>query len=341
MRHSAAPTATHAATSVTPAAPATLSGVTILFAAELESSEHDLWIAALRAVFAPEAVLDARAAAPDARQRAAADVAIVANPPPGSLAGLPSLKLVQSLWAGVDRLLADSTLPRDVPLARMVDPMMNDAMAQTALWAVLSLHRSFFAYARRQRERRWQPHAQRRADDVPVAVLGLGQMGAAAARRLAANGYSVAGWSAGPHTLPGVSTHSGEQALAQVLAGAQIVVNLLPLTPATQGLFNATTFASMAHGASLVNLARGGHVVESDLLAALDSGRLQHAVLDVFSVEPLPSGHPFWSHPRVTVLPHVAALTDLRSAAAVAARNVRALREGRPIEHLVDRVRGY
>ena len=130
-------------------------------------------------------------------------------------------------------------------------------------------------------------------------------------------------------------------ALPALLARSDIVVNLLPLTPATQGLFNASTFACMRRGASLVNLARGGHVVESDLLAALASGGLQHAVLDVFCVEPLPPGHPFWSHPQITVLPHVAALTDPRSAAEVVARNVRALREGRPIEHLVDRARGY
>jgi glyoxylate/hydroxypyruvate reductase A len=327
--------------SVTLAAPATLDGVSILFAAGLEPTEHDLWIEVLRASLAPEPVLDARARTADAFDPATVDVAIVANPPGGSLAGLPNLKLVQSLWAGVDRLLADPTLPGDVPLARMVDPMMNDAMAQTALWAVLSLHRAFFAYALHQREHQWQPQAQHRADEIPVAVLGLGQMGTAVAQRLAVNGYPVTGWSARAHALPGVATYGGDEGLARVLAGAQIVVNLLPLTAATRGLFNASTFARMRRGASLVNLARGGHVVEADLLAALASGRLQHAVLDVFCVEPLPPGHPFWSHPQITVLPHVAALTDPRSAAAVVARNVRALRQGRPIEHLVDRTRGY
>jgi glyoxylate/hydroxypyruvate reductase A len=341
MRHSAVPFAGPATTSVTPAAPATLGGVSILFVADLEPAERDLWIVALRAVLAPEVLLEASAPVCDAKQLAAVDVAIVANPPPGSLAALPNLKLVQSLWAGVDRLLADPTLPPGVPLARMVDPVMNDAIAQTALWAVLSLHRGFFRYARQQHARRWQPHAQRRADELPVAVLGLGQMGSTVARRLATNGYPVAGWSVRPHALPGVATQSGDEALPTVLAGAQVVVNLLPLTSATHGLFNAATFARMADGASLINLARGGHVVESDLLAALDSNRLHHAVLDVFSVEPLPPGHPFWSHSRVTVLPHVAAQTDRRSAAEVAARNVRALRDGRPIEHLVDRARGY
>ena len=136
-------------------------------------------------------------------------------------------------------------------------------------------------------------------------------------------------------------TFAGEAALVQVLADADVVVNLLPLTGATRGLFNAQTFACMRRGSALVNLARGAHVVEADLLEALASGQLGHAVLDVFTSEPLPAAHPFWSHPRVTVLPHVAALTDPRSAARIVARNVMALREGRALENLVDRSRGY
>ncbi|MFN3295474.1 NAD(P)-dependent oxidoreductase, partial [Caldimonas sp.] len=141
--------------------------------------------------------------------------------------------------------------------------------------------------------------------------------------------------------MPGVEVARGRQGLHALLGEADIVVNLLPLTPDTQGLFNATTLAAMRPGASLVNLARGGHVVETDLLAALDAGHLRHAVLDVFRDEPLPQHHPFWGHPRVTVRPHVAAATDPRSAAQVVARNIRALREGRPLAHLVDRAVGY
>jgi len=144
-------------------------------------------------------------------------------------------------------------------------------------------------------------------------------------------GYAVAGWSRG----------DGAAALPPLLARADIVLDLLPLTPATRGLFNATTFAQMPRGARLVNLARGAHVVEADLLDALASGQLAHAVLDVFHTEPLPPGHAFWSHPRITVLPHVAAPTDPRSAAPIAAANVHALRAGQPLAHLVDRTRGY
>jgi glyoxylate/hydroxypyruvate reductase A len=270
------------------------------------------------------------------------EVAVVANPPPGSLQGLPALRLIQSLWAGVDRLLADPTLPAGVPVARMVDPAMSRAMAQTALWAVLSLHRGFFAYARQQREARWQPLPQRRADEVRVLVLGLGAMGRAVALALHGQGYAVCGWrrEAG-EAVDGLRQAHGMQALPSLLAQADIVLNLLPLTPDTRGLVDRRFLAAMRPGASLVNLARGAHVVDEDLLAALDAGHLADAVLDVFATEPLPPDHRYWRHPRVTVLPHAAALTDPRTAAAVVAQNLRALAAGQPLQHLVQRGRGY
>ena len=309
----------------------------ILLASRLDADEAAQWLALLQSELPGETIVTRR----DALDAAQVDVAIVANPPPQALRGLPKLVLIQSLWAGVERLLADPDLPPDVPLARMVDPAMNAAMAETALWAVLALQRDMFEYAAQQHERRWRQWPQRRADEFPVAVLGLGQMGRAVAQRLAANGFPVAGWSRTPVQLDGIRTGAGESALAGVLGAAQVVVNLLPLTEATRGLFDARRLAAMAEGASLVNLARGAHVVESDLIAALHAGRLRRAVLDVFQTEPLPDAHPFWRHPRITVLPHAAAQTDARSAAAIAARNVRAVRAGRPLEHLVDRARGY
>lgn len=302
-----------------------------------DDAEREGWAAALRAALPAHTLLLSRdgAAGP-------IDAAIVANPPPGSLQGLPSLRLIQSLWAGVDRLLDDPTLPAGVPVARMVDPAMNAAMAETALWAVLSLHRGFFRYAAQQRERRWQVLPQARADEVGVLVLGLGQMGRTAARRLVGQGYRVAAWTrsaAAPE--PGVRLHVGQDALPTALAGAQIVVNLLPLTRETRGLLGAALFARLPADASIVNLARGAHLVEADLLQALDHGHLSHAVLDVFGTEPLPAAHPFWTHERITVLPHAAAQTDVRSAAAVAASNIEALAAGRPIAHQVERSRGY
>jgi len=310
----------------------------ILLASNFDAAELAAWWPELQRALSGERLLRDRS---ELVAGESIEIALVANPPLAALAGLPELRLIQSLWAGVDKLLADSSVPADVPLARMVDPAMNEAMAETALWAVLSVQREFLAYARQQREPVWRQLPQRRADETAVAVLGLGQMGRTCAQRLARNGYRVSGWSRSETKLAGIATCAGEAALVPVLADADVVVNLLPLTDATRGLFNAQTFAQMRRGGALVNLARGAHVVEADLLAALSSGQLGHAVLDVFTSEPLPATHPFWSHPRITVLPHVAALTDPRSAALIVARNVLALREGRVLENLVDRSRGY
>jgi glyoxylate/hydroxypyruvate reductase A len=312
----------------------------LLLAGSFDDTERDQWRQLLSQAMPKHHLV----AAGELFDRTRVEVAIVANPPPESLAGLPRLRLIQSLWAGVDRLLDDPTLPPGVPIARMVDPSLAAAMAETALWAVLSLHRGFFVYQRQQRNGVWLQLPQRRADELPVTVLGLGTMGLACVRALAQQGYRVTAWTreGTPRELPPGVTHvHGDAALWPCLGGTSIVINLLPLTPQTRGLLDAEFFAALPRGAALVNLGRGAHVVEADLRAALGSGRLGHAVLDVFETEPLEAKHPFWRHPKVTVLPHVAALTDPRSAAAVVAANVRALFDGKPIAHLIDRARGY
>ena len=313
----------------------------IAFDARLEGAERADWWRALTEALPDDDWIDPAVEGTQSARWREAEIAVVANPLPGRLATCGRLKLIQSLWAGVDRLLADATLPAAVPIARMVDPMMNRAMAETATWAVLSLHRRAFDYAAQQRQTRWRPLPQRRADEVSVLVLGLGQMGRTTALRLAALGYRVSGWSARAQAVDGVATHAGWASLPSALGAADVVVNLLPLTDDTRGLFDRTRLALMRPGASLVNLARGAHVVEKDLLVALNTGRLEHAVLDVFDTEPLPTTHVFWFHPKVTVWPHAAAQTDLRSAAAVVAANVEAVRRGEPAAHLVDRSRGY
>jgi len=313
----------------------------IAFDARLDGAERADWWRALTEALPDDDWVDALVEGTSSARWRDAEVAVVANPQPGRLAGCGRLRLIQSLWAGVDRLLGDTTLPAGVPLARMVDPVMNQAMAETATWAVLSLHRRAFDYAAQQRRTQWRTLPQRRADEVPVLVLGLGEMGRTAASRLASLGYAVSGWSARPREVPGVACHAGRGALAALLGAADIVVNLLPLTPDTRGLFDRARLAQMRPGASLVNLARGAHVVEADLLEALNAGRLGHAVLDVFETEPLPTTHVFWFHPKITVWPHVAALTDLRTAAGLVAANVEAVRRGEAPAHLVDLGRGY
>jgi len=313
----------------------------IAFDARLEGAERADWWRALTDALPDDDWIDPAVEGTQSDRWREADIAVVANPSPGRLAHCTRLKLIQSLWAGVDRLLADATLPVAVPIARMVDPMMNRAMAETAAWAVLSLHRRAFDYAAQQRQNQWRALPQRRADEVSVLVLGLGQMGRTTALQLAALGYRVSGWGARARDVPGIATHAGWAVLPAALVAADIVVNLLPLTDDTRGLFDRTRLAQMRAGASLVNLARGAHVVEKDLLVALNSNHLAHAVLDVFDSEPLPATHVFWFHSRVTVWPHAAAQTDLRSAAAVVAANVEAVRRGEPVAHIVDRSRGY
>ena len=266
------------------------------------------------------------------------DVALVANPPQGTFARLPNLKLVQSLWMGVENLLADPSLPRGVPLARLIDPGMVAAMTETVLAHVLDWHRLHFRYREQQFERVWQPLPQIMANERTIGLLGLGELGSAVAQALATLGFRVLGWSRRPRQLAGVQSLTE---ISEVLERSDVVVCLLPLTPQTRGILNADTFAQMPEGACLINVGRGGHVVENDLYAALDSGWITHAYLDVFEHEPLVPGHAFWRHPRVTLTPHVAALTEPRTAFPKVVANIERLRHGEPLEGLVDMEAGY
>ena len=279
---------------------------------------------------------------------AAIEVALVAHPAPGSLRALPRLRLIQSLWAGVDRLLGDATLPPGIPLARMVDPGMSAAMAETALWATLGAQRDFFTYARQQQRAQWQPWGQRTSAQWPVTVLGRGEIGGTVAARLAAAGHPVRTWgrtpapSSAPAPGPGVITAlHGEAALHAALADTAVLMNLLPLTDATRDLLGTPLLRHLPAHATLVHLGRGAQLVEADLLDALDRGALRHAVLDVFRTEPLPPTHAFWHHPAITVLPHVAAQTMPATAVSVVVANVNALADGAPLRHEVQRTRGY
>lgn len=294
------------------------------------------WTAALRRAL-PDLAIDAGALATDP---AAIRWALVHRPPPGALAALPRLEAVFSLAAGVETLLDDPTLPA-VPVCRMVDPALTATIADYAHWAVLRVHRGFDRFAAAQAAARWEAAAPRLPGEVTVAVLGLGELGGAVARRLALHGYRVHGWSRGPRTIDGATTHHGGGGLAVAVAEAEVVVALLPTTSTTRDLFDAAFFAAMKPGATFVNLGRGDQLVEADMLEALEDGRLGGAVLDVFRSEPLPPRHAFWRHPRVVVTPHVAGSTRPATGAPVVADNIRRARAGRPLRHVVERGRGY
>jgi glyoxylate/hydroxypyruvate reductase A len=272
---------------------------------------------------------------------ASIDIALVANAAGSSLTRLKNLQLIQSLWAGVDRLLSDPTLPADVPIARLVDPNLTQAMTECALAAVMFVHRQLPVYARQQAASVWKKLPQPLAQERPIGVLGLGQLGGAVAETLASLNFNVGAWSASPRIVEGITTWSGAAGLRSLLERTDILVNLLPLTPQTSGILNGDLFAQMPKGAAIINLARGGHLNEADLLEALARGQLSHAILDVFGEEPLPPEHPFWAHPLITVLPHVAAVTDVNTAARIAAENVREFRRGRMPAPLVHRAKGY
>jgi glyoxylate/hydroxypyruvate reductase A len=269
------------------------------------------------------------------------DAALVWNHPPGELTRYPNLRLILSLGAGVNHILDDPTLPPDVPIARLVDPGLTAGMAEYTVLTVLRYHRHFPAYEQLQRERRWKKLGIPDTAVRRVGILGLGEIGAACAKAVAALGFPVAGWSRTPKDIPGIQSFAGAENLHRFLQRSDILVCVLPLTPDTRGILNAKTLAALPQGAFVINIARGGHVVDSELIAALDAGHIAGATLDVFVPEPLPSEHPFWTHPKITLTPHVASLTDPRTAAVPIAENLRRLRDGRPFLHLVDRQSGY
>ena len=274
-----------------------------------------------------------------AAEREAARIAVVANPDPAEVAALPGLVWVQSLWAGVEKLVG--AFDRPLPIVRLVDREMARTMAEAVLAWTYYLQRDMPAYARQQRERVWRPHAYRKPADTTVGLLGLGALGTEAAGRLTGAGFHVVGWSRTPKRIPGIDTAHGSDGLTAMLGRCDILVCLVPLTAETRGLVDAERLAVLKPGAALINFARGPIVVTDDLIAALDSGHLAHAVLDVFDVEPLPADSPLWSHPGVTVLPHVSGPTDMDSAAATVAGNVRSYRRTGQPPAGVDAARGY
>ena len=246
-------------------------------------------------------------------------------------------RAVLSLWAGVEGALTIANLSQ--PLARMVDPGLTQGMVEWVCGHVLRHHLGTDRHVVNPR-REWRPEAPPLASDRKVGVLGLGALGAACARALAGLGFDVAGWSRTPKAIEGVEARHGEEGLEAVLRRSEIVVLLLPLTPATEGLLDSRRLAMLPRGAVLLNPGRGRLIDDDALLEALD-GRLSHATLDTFRVEPLPPDHPFWAHPRVTVTPHIASATRPETATRLIAENVRRGEAGEPFLHLVDRVRGY
>ena len=268
------------------------------------------------------------------------EAAAVGAMPPGALKKLPNLRLIVSLTAGTDALLSDPDLP-DVPIVRCGDPAGDVMMNETALLHVLRHHRYMQDYLRAQQRCEWIRMPIMPASERKVGVMGLGAIGLAIAKTLAAVGFQVAGWVRQPRTASAIEVFSGRDGFKPFLARSEIVVNLLPLTPETRGIVNAEMLQNLPADAAFINLGRGDHVVEADLIAALDSGHLSAATLDVYPVEPLPSDSPLWRHPKITVMPHVARRLVPADVVPRIRTIIKQFHAGIPLAQPVDRNRGY
>jgi glyoxylate/hydroxypyruvate reductase A len=294
----------------------------------------EAWRVALAAAL-PEAMIEVW---PDAS--ADPDYALVWRPPAELFSRVRPAKAIFNLGAGVDTLLAVPTLPRDVPILRLEDAGMAEQMAEYVTLAVLRAYREADVYAAQQRAAHWRPRERRAKAEFGVGLLGCGVLGRSIAAALAPFGFPLAGWSRTGKALPGVAV-LGTDNFTSFLAASRALVCTLPLTPQTTGLLDRAALAQLPRGAHVINVARGEIVVDADLLGLLDEGHLSGATLDVFRTEPLPPEHAFWHHPRITVTPHVSAVTLITESVAQVAAKIGRIERGDTVTGIVDRDRGY
>jgi glyoxylate/hydroxypyruvate reductase A len=269
------------------------------------------------------------------------EFALCWNHPPGEFKKYKNLRCIASLGAGVDYLMRDPDLPADVPVTRVVEPSMPQSMSEYAVLGVLNYCRQFDSYRIDQSQKKWQPRIPLLAANMHIGIMGLGQLGKDAAKKLSYLGFAVAGWSQTPKDIAGVQSFAGAGTLDDFLSRARILICMLPLTPSTTGILNHKTFNKLPAGAYVINVARGRHLVENDLIEALNSGQLAGACLDVFEVEPLPADHPFWSHPKITITPHISSITYPKAVAPQIINNYHRMHSGKTLLHRVDIERGY
>lgn len=299
-----------------------------------DTPDKDQWLAELRARL-PQATVEYWT--PDSPP---ADYGVAWAPPQELVDRQSGLRALFNIGAGVDRMLG-LRLPPELPLVRLDDAGMASQMVEYVSHAVIRHTRGFDTYAAQAAEGRWQQHPARARSEFPVGVMGLGVLGQRVAQALRALGFPVAGWSRSARTLTGLRCYAGREQLDAFLAATRVLVCLLPLTPDTENILDRETLGRLKSGAFLVNVARGAHVVDADLLALLDSGHMAGAALDVFRTEPLPPGHPFWRHPGIRITPHISAQTLRADSIEQIAAKIVALERGLPIAGVVERSLGY
>ncbi|WP_409523904.1 2-hydroxyacid dehydrogenase [Nitrincola sp. MINF-07-Sa-05] len=261
--------------------------------------------------------------------------------PPENLAEtFPNLEIVFSIGAGIDQFDL-SRVPDNIPVVRMIESNLVAGMVEYATLSVLAAHRDWIRYSAQQRQGTWKPMPSVTANSRRIGVLGLGVLGTAVLTKLQTFGFQCAGWSRSEHSLPGIECFAGKDSLQSFLARSDILLCMLPLTPATRGILSRDLFQHLPDGAVLINIGRGGHLIETDLLDALESGQISAAILDVCNIEPLPQDHPFWHDPRIMLTPHIASMTHPDTAVAAVLDNLRRHHKGIPLNGLVDREHGY
>lgn len=309
--------------------------MTLLLLGEFENPE--VWISALQ-TYQPQLKIEVY---PDVENLAEIDAILAWMHPLGVIEKFPNLNVIISTGAGVDHILRDPNLPLDIPIVRLVDESLTSQMSEYILLAVLQYHRQLIAYKTQQSQGVWQGLPPRNTANCTVGILGLGVLGLDIAQKLKMMGFSVRGWSRTPKVLDTINCFLGEKEFKSFLSECEILVCLLPLTPKTEGILNQNTFSALPQGAYLINVARGKHLVEEDLLNALKSGQLSGACLDVFQIEPLPKNHPFWAHPNITITPHIAAKTIPACVAPQIIDAINKSQGGLLLNNTVDVSRGY
>ncbi len=278
---------------------------------------------------------------PEIRAPEAVEFAVSWDQPPHVFNQFPNLECISSIGAGVEHLLNDNTVPVGIPLVRLVDDDLKQSMAEYVMLGVLEHFRRFSDYRLQQEQAKWEELQIPHISQLGIGIMGCGEIGGYVAKKLSDFGFKVFGWNRGRKRTDHMQVHSGLDELGKFLKNSNILVCLLPLTDKTEDILNAQTFSQLPPGAYLINVGRGGHLVDDDLLSALDSGRLSGALLDVFTEEPLPEQHPFWLNEKITVTPHTASVTNPESASAQIVENYRRVLGNEPLLNLVDINSGY
>ncbi|WP_424493288.1 2-hydroxyacid dehydrogenase [Salinimicrobium sp. GXAS 041] len=278
---------------------------------------------------------------PEVENKEEVEYALVWNHPSGVFEEFPNIKVIASMGAGVDHILRDPQLPKMAKITRIVDEQLAKDMAEFVLALVLNKLRNLSLHQYFEQEKEWKPKSYQRIQEITVGIMGMGELGTSVGKKLVDNNFEVIGWAGSKKDLQDIKVYSGEEELDEFLSKSDILICLLPLTPQTENILNKDLFQKLPKGAYLINVARGKHLVEEDLLKMLDNEQLSGAALDVFRTEPLPKDHPFWKHEKVQVTPHIASVTKPSSVVSQVLENYERMKAHEPLKNVVDKQKGY